>query len=107
MPATNGLTAPDHEAGLSISNPAITSSAAAGGAISQTIDSVAYNKEADQGNDTIVEPMTTAAAATDDAFGAAFEGVDSVGGGDAREEVTGGVAAGGFDVFTASDELRY
>ena len=105
MPATNGLTAPDHEAGLSISNPAIASSAAAGGAISQTIDSVAYNKEADQGNDTIVEPMTTAAAATDDAFG--VEGVDSVGGGDAREGITGGVTAGGFDVFTAGDELRY
>ena len=51
--------------------------------------------------------MTTAAAATDDAFGAAFEGVDSVGGEDAREDVTGGVTAGGFDVFTASDELRY
>ena len=47
------------------------------GAISQTIDSVAYNKEADQGNDTIVEPMTTAAAATDDAFGAVVEGVAS------------------------------
>ena len=51
--------------------------------------------------------MTTAAAATDDAFGAVVEGVASVGGGDAREGITGGVTAGGFDVFTANDELRY
>ena len=79
VPATNGLAAPDQEGGLSISNPvmaptAVVTSSAAEGAISQTIDSVAYNKEADQGNDTLLEPTTM--AATDGIIGVAAEGVE-------------------------------
>ena len=110
VPATNGLAAPDQEGGLPISNPvmaptAVVTSSAAEGAISQTIDSVAYNKEADQGNDTLLEPTTM--AATDGIIGVVAEGV--VVEPNARGEVGGGgvVTAGGFDVFTAGDELRY
>lgn len=71
-------------------------------AISQTIDSVAYNKEADQGNESIVEPMTT--AATDDIIGVAAD--PNVGDGVGRGGA-GGVSASAFDVFTTGDELRY
>ena len=107
VPATNGLAAPDQEGGLSISNPvmaptAVVTSSAAEGAISQTIDSVAYNKEADQGNESIVEPMTT--AATDDIIGVAAD--PNVGDGVGRGGA-GGVSASAFDVFTTGDELRY
>lgn len=114
VPATNGLASPDLDGagagGLYISNsgvaptavaPAPPSATTSEGAISQTMDSVAYNKDADRDQATDTD-ITALPMATEDIIGVAAEGVV-----DPNARGGGGGGGGGFDVFAAGDELRY